>query len=276
MFGDKTGFPLLRVSQMTLIGAKHLGSSIVVYRRKVGRLLTGLLEYVMEAHGGLARWQQFTDIVTDIDLRGRLCEENGWTGMVPNSRLLLSLREQRSIILLPRGQGSILVRPELVSYSDASGTLRSALERPHEMLLQEQGMDWDILRTAYFITHAIRHSITAPFLYTLPGFVAEEVEPWQEADELWYVLRVTFPLEFGSPTQTHLAYYGPDGRLRRTRNGAKMIGGMDLVEYVASYDRIDGILLPTAKDVFACDTFGRRYGGPRLGRFEFNGLFLAN
>ncbi|MFT4112620.1 hypothetical protein [Silvibacterium sp.] len=239
--------------------------------------MSNLLNLVVEAHGGLAQWNQFTDLVTDVFADGELCRQRNWSGIVPRSRLLLSLRTQRTVVLLPAGQGHILIRPDLISHTDEHGAYLESLAHPRETMLRENSpMDWDLLRTAYFIGSAIRHSVTAPFLYTLPGFISEEVEPWEEDGETWRVLRILFPADFGAPASLHFAYYGPDGRLRRTRNGIEMIGGLNLAEYVTSYEQIDGIWMPTSNEVFACDPEGRKLDRPPLGRIAYVGSFLTN
>jgi hypothetical protein len=65
--------------------------------------------------------------------------------------------------LLPSKQGNILVRQDLISHMDERGSLLRALAYPKETMLREDSpMNWDALRTAYFISHAIRHSLTSP------------------------------------------------------------------------------------------------------------------
>ena len=46
---------------------------------------------------------------------------------------------------------------------------------------------------AYFNSYALWTYLTIPFLYTYPGFITEELEPWYEDGEIWRTLRATFP-----------------------------------------------------------------------------------
>jgi hypothetical protein len=239
--------------------------------------LANLLDFVISAHGGLARWETYSDVVTDIEVRGKLCEARGWRGMVPKSKLLLSLRDQRTMILLPEGEGRLIMQPELVAQLDGQGLELSSLAHPRRTILQDEVTEnWDVLRTAYFIGSVIRHAVTAPFLYTQPGFETEELEPWSEAGEVWRVLKVNFPANFEWPVQSQVAYYGSDGLLRKLWNISDVLGGMELVEYVTSYERVDGIMVATSREVFASDSQGRKREQQHLGQIRLNGFFFAD
>lgn len=239
--------------------------------------MNNLLNSVIHAHGGNARWSQFSDLITDIDVRGRLCEQQGWRGMVPESRLLVSLREQRTIVLLPYGQGRLVLEPDLLLHLDSAGSSVEVVVNPRDSISYAlPGFKWNLLHTAYFMSHVIRHSVTAPFLYAFPGFTTEEVEPWNEDQENWRVLKVTFPPSIEVPSRIQYAYYGPDGMLRRVRNSVALLGGVDLVEYVTSYGEIDGIRIPLARDVYACDPIGRKLDHQHMGHIELRGPFLTD
>ena len=52
---------------------------------------------------------------------------------------------------------------------------------------------WDLLHAAYFDGYAVWTYLTQPFLYRYPGFLATEIEPWEEDGEVWRRLKVRFP-----------------------------------------------------------------------------------
>ena len=52
---------------------------------------------------------------------------------------------------------------------------------------------WDAMHLGYFSSYALWTYLTLPFLYTYPGFVVEEIAPWQEAGEEWRRLKAIFP-----------------------------------------------------------------------------------
>src|SRR5437899_3272103 len=66
---------------------------------------------------------------------------------------------------------------------------------------------------------------TIPILYTYPGFVAEELPPWEENGETWRPLAALFPEEIASHAQKQISYFGPDGLLRRHEYTVDVLGG---------------------------------------------------
>jgi hypothetical protein len=44
----------------------------------------------------------------------------------------------------------------------------------------------------------------------MPGFSAEEIEPWIEDREPWKRLRIQFPKEIASHSREQDCYFGPD------------------------------------------------------------------
>lgn len=235
-----------------------------------------LLDSVIQAHGGTNIWDGFTDLVTDVDLSGQLFEQAGWSVMLPQSRLLLSLRGQHAIFLLPEGRGQILLKPDQLTHFDADRKEVESMSSSSAHVSQlEQGFMRDSLPAAFFLFNVVRRSTTAPFLYASSGFVTEEIEPWRENGEVWRVLKVTFPSGDDLPSRVQFAYYGPDGLLRRLRNKVPSLGGLDLVEYVSSYNDVEGVQIPLLRHVFACDPDGRKIGDQPLGRIEFRDVILT-
>ena len=236
-----------------------------------------LLDSVIEAHGGASRWERYSDLVTDIDVRGTLCEQKGWSGMVPQSRLLISLRTERTIVLLPEGEGRLILEPNKLLHLDSTGSHVETLFEPGKIISDGHPVfSWDVHSTAYFMTKVIRRGVTAPFLYASPGFVTEEVAPWHEDGEIWRVLKVAFPRAIEVPSSVHLAYYGSDGLLKRLRNSVSLFGGLNLVEYVTSYSDVNGIRIPLSRDVFACDSAGNKLDEERLGHIELRDTFFTD
>jgi hypothetical protein len=73
----------------------------------------------------------------------------------------------------------------------------------------------DDLRVAYLNSYALWTYFTIPFVYTYPGFVAEELPSWRENGKEWRPLRVTFPDYIASHAREQVSYFAEDGLLRR-------------------------------------------------------------
>jgi hypothetical protein len=69
--------------------------------------------------------------------------------------------------------------PHQVSLESEDGSALETRDDPR-LAFAEQTQDtpWDKLHAGYFSSYALWEYLAAPFLYTYPGFEAEEVEPW--------------------------------------------------------------------------------------------------
>ena len=84
---------------------------------------------------------------------------------------------------------------------------------------------WDALHVGYFSSYALWTYLTLPFLYTYPGFVTEEMEPWHENGEEWRRLRAIFPDSVASHTREQVTHFGQDGLMRRHDYAVEVLGG---------------------------------------------------
>ena len=123
---------------------------------------------------------------------------------------------------------------------------------------------WDDMHVAYFTSYALWNYLTIPFLYTYSGFVTEELAPWQENGEEWQPLRVIVPDYIASHSHEQVAYFGPDGLLRRHEYTVDAMGGASGLNYAADYRNVDGIVVPTKRRVYAADANKRKIPEPVL------------
>jgi len=63
--------------------------------------------------------------------------------------------------------------------------------------------------------YALWNYLTIPSFYAYPGFVTEDLAPWLENGEQWQPLKVIVPDSIESHSREQVAYFGPDGLLRR-------------------------------------------------------------
>ena len=123
---------------------------------------------------------------------------------------------------------------------------------------------WDDMHAAYFSSYALWNYPTIPFLYTYPGFVTEELAPWQENGEEWRQLRVIVPDYIASHSREQVAYFGPDGLLRRHEYTVDVMGGASGLNYAADYRNVDGIVVATKRRVYAADANKQKIPEPVL------------
>jgi hypothetical protein len=122
---------------------------------------------------------------------------------------------------------------------------------------------WDDLHVAYFNSYGLWTYFTIPFLYTYPGFVAEELPPWEESGETWRPLSVLFPEEIASHAQRQISYFGPDGLLSH-EYAVDVLGEAKGVNYASEYRSVNGISVPLKRRVYAYDAAKQKIPEPVL------------
>jgi hypothetical protein len=64
---------------------------------------------------------------------------------------------------------------------------------------------------------------------------------------------VIVPDSIASHSREQVAYFGPDGLLRRHEYTVDLMGGAAGLNYAANYRNVDGIMVPTKRRVYAPD-----------------------
>ena len=175
------------------------------------------LKLAIEAHGGLNAWSKFESLHANVSIAGALWDQKQVPGLFENARVELKLRYQHVITHLVGLGERIVFTPNQVSLETESGSfLDTRIDPRCAFAGQTADSKWDKLHAGYFSSYALWGYLTTPFLYTYPGFEAQEIEPWYENGERWRVLEVTFPDGYAARTRTQYSYFGEDGLLRST------------------------------------------------------------
>jgi hypothetical protein len=224
-----------------------------------------LLKFALDAHGGMERWTKLTELRADLSVTGALWQVKNQVDALKHIRIEADLRQQ-SITTHIIGQNKRLhFAPDFVSAETEDGTLLERRNRPRASFGgQELHTPWNDLHVAYFNSYALWTYFTIPFLYAYPGFVTEELAPWEENGETWRPLSVLFPREIASHTQKQISYFGPDGLLRRHEYTVDVLGGAQGVNYASDYRNVNEISVPMKRRVYAYDVAKRKIPEPVL------------
>jgi hypothetical protein len=115
----------------------------------------------------------------------------------------------------------------------------------------------DALDRAYFNEYALWTYLTTPFFFAMPGFAAEEIDPWIEDGEPRKRLRVRFPQEIASHSREQDFHFGPDYFLRRHDYGVEASGGFAAAQYGYEPRAVQGITLPIRRKAYMRDKENR-------------------
>ena len=191
--------------------------------------VNGLLSRVLDAHGGLARWNSLQRIRATIVTAGDLWSMKGLAHDPAPCRVEVWLHEQR-VMLEPSG-GSDLhseYAPDRVAILDKQGAVIVARDSPRTSFASHVKLTrWDPLQLAYFDGCALWTYINTPFLLAGAGVELTELEPWSEGGETLRVLRGRFPHSIATHSPIQDFFFGDDCLLRRQDCQIDIAGGMN-------------------------------------------------
>ena len=227
--------------------------------------MTDLLDFVVEAHGGLKRWDELETVSAHLIQGGVTWEMVGQKGVLDDVYVTASLHEER-VSHYPFGAaGRSVFTTERVAIEDDDGTVIEALDQPRASFAGH-GLQtpWTAPQLAYFVGTAMWTYLTQPFTFTLPGFETTELEPWHENGEQWRRLRVVWPGHLASLNTVLTVYVSDDGLIRREDYDVEIMRGSGGAHYMAGYTRVGGIMIPTRHRILPRTPEGQALAEPLL------------
>jgi hypothetical protein len=167
-----------------------------------------LMQVAVDAHGGLERWNQLKTVKASLSITGVIWQLKGKPDVLKDISIEAELHKERLTTHF-NGQGKRTVfEPNEIAVQTESGRIVDFRRNPRAAFRgHTQQTPWDDLHVAYFSSYALWNYLTIPFLYTYPGFVTEELAPWQENGEEWQPLRVIVPDSIASHSREQVAYF---------------------------------------------------------------------
>jgi hypothetical protein len=222
-------------------------------------MMSGLLDAVLAAHGGLDRWRQFSSMEATIVSGGKLWEIKGQPQDPSPRRMTVALqREWASVQPFGAADQKTDFTPERVAIEKFDGRVVAERRDPRESFVGHRlTTPWDPLQRAYFNGYALWTYLTTPFFMTLPGFTVHDIDPVEDNGERWSGLRVRFPDHFASHSSKQEFYFDGDFLLRRHDYRVDIAGGFAAMQYVHDLVEADGIKLPSKRRAYRCDANGR-------------------
>lgn len=214
--------------------------------------MNDLLKLAIDAHGGLERWNQLKSIKVQASITGGIWYVKGRPDVLKDVVMEADIKKEKLVMSFPGQDKKSVFEAGLITIETANGTSVQRYENPISTFEgQVRETPWEDVHVAYFSGEALWTYLTTPFLYSYPGFVTEEIEPWEENGEIWRRLKITFPDYIASHNVEQISFFGPDGLLRRHDYTVDILGGATGVNYATNYRDVDGIIVPTTRRVYA-------------------------
>ena len=207
--------------------------------------MTELLDLTVDAHGGLARWNEVTAIQAALSITGAIWYVKGQPDVLKDIVMVADTRRERVRTSFVNDDRQSVFEPDRVVVETKDGTLVESREDPERSFEgQVQDTPWDAIHVAYFSGEALWTYLNTPFIYTQERFRTEEIGSIQADGETWRRLKVTFPEEVKSHSREQIFCIGPDGLLRRHDYTVDILGGATGLNYASEYRDVDGIVFP--------------------------------
>ena len=240
--------------------------------------MNSLVKFVIGAHGGLERWQQFKTVSACLRNGGVLWPLKHQQGVLDNVRVRVALRRQWASHW-PFGAPDLQTafEPQRVGIETSDGRIVHERFSPRASFAGH-GLEtpWDALDLAYFAGCAMWTYLTVPFLFAGDEVASEEIEPWPEKSEVWRRLKVTFPPEIATHSKVQIFYFDVRGLLRRHDYDTEVLGGAPAAHYVHDYREFSGILMPTRRRVFLRQPDGTPASDPLIVSIDLSAVeFLS-
>ena len=220
--------------------------------------MADLLDSVLDAHGGLDKWRQFTRVAATIVTGGDLWALKGQPqDPLPRRMTVASDREWASLRPFGADDQKTAFSPERVAIEKLDGRVVSERCNPRQSFDgHEFGTPWDPLQRAYFNGYALWTYLTTPFLLALEGVSVQEIAPVEDHGESWVGLQAHFPPDIESHSTAQEFYFGKDHLLRRHDYRVDVAGAFPAVQYVSDIVEADGIKFPSKRRAYRADDQG--------------------
>ncbi|MCP3367992.1 hypothetical protein [Bradyrhizobium cajani] len=205
-----------------------------------------LLDDVIDASGGMSRWNSLDRFTLHLSVGGTLVSSAGHAREFKDVTAEGSTRAQSVRFTgITGGEHSGSFQPDAITIEDLDGEVLRTWRNP-SLAFPEAGLPAlaDELHLVFFCGVAIWNHLTTPFLLAHPDVVVEELTPWRENSETWRRLRAQFPAHLIMLAQEQTFYFDENALQRRMDHD---LFGMKVAHFSWAHDSFGGLVVPTLR-----------------------------
>ncbi len=211
--------------------------------------MSELRDLVIDAHGGIERWNKVKTIEGDMSITGGLWARKGWPLALKNVHVTAAAGKQWISYQPFTGEGMRSSwTPDRTAIETLDGKTVKDRKNPRAAFDGHTvETPWDDLHLAYFSGYAMWNYLNTPFIFALSGFRTEEIEPWDENGDQRRRLKVTFPDHIATHCAEQVFHVDGGGLIRRVDYSAPVAGGAPTAHYLDDYRDFLGIKVATRR-----------------------------
>lgn len=211
-----------------------------------------LAEQMIEAHGGAALWNRLDSLRAEIAFAGFGFRVK-FLKHLPFRGTMVVERGGQRVTFEPYpvpGKRGVFEGSE-VRIEAADGQVLSRRNQPRAAFQDfRHTLWWDSLDLLYFAGQAGWTYFSVPFVLIDPAYELEDVGTWQEGEQSWRKLKVTFPSHIHTHCQQQVFYIDNSGLIRRHDYTAEPFGEYSrAAHYPSDYREFGGLVFPTRRRV---------------------------
>ncbi|MFQ6242647.1 hypothetical protein [Sinorhizobium meliloti] len=236
-----------------------------------------LAQKIIDAHGGLETWKTFTSLSAHLSQGGALWALKGHADKLNETNVTVGLGDEWASHQ-PFGADDkvTLLRPDKVEIKDRAGRVLEELDTPRASFIGHTlETPWTEPQLAYFAGIAMWTYLSMPFLLAEPGVVCEQLDDWNENDETWQRLKVTFPKEIATHSTVQTLYVDAEGLLKRHDYDVEIAGDTPGAHYISDYTTVSGIRFPTKRRIFPRQGDGTSLPDPLVVSIDLSAIILS-
>ncbi|MBU0583505.1 MAG: hypothetical protein KKB66_13400 [Alphaproteobacteria bacterium] len=235
-----------------------------------------LASEIIEAHGGLNKWRRHRSVSAHLTQGGALWGLKGKAGVLDDCWVTVSLtKEHASHAPFGGIAAASEFTPDRVTLMDGDRQTLEELRQPRDSFVGHVlATPWSNLQLAYFAGCAMWTYLNMPFLLAWPGVDSQEISPWDEGAGSWRRLRVRLPETVVSHSPVQTLYVDDAGLLKRHDYDVEIAGGTPGAHYISDYAQIDGIMVPTRRQIFPRQADGHSFPEPLVVSIDLDNIMF--
>ena len=184
---------------------------------------------VLDAHGGLRRWQAARTVSARVRTGGLLVATRVPGNRFADYRVTVGIHEARTVLDPFPGPGRRgIFEGSAVRIESSDGEVISSRSNPRAEFFGRSGLRrnvrWDPLDSVYFAGYAMWNYLSIPYLLTREDIGIEEGPVWRENGETWRRLNAAFPAGIDTHSSRQSFYFDERALLRRHDYAPEVIG----------------------------------------------------